>query len=88
MQTLDIGRVNDEDDGGSVSIVAAPVRADTCLTTEILYFVSLSCFVAGSSGGQQWWWRAYPNVEIKVLVCNGFDVETDGRYRGDNLANL
>jgi hypothetical protein len=30
----------------------------------------------------------YPDVEVEVLVCDGFHVESDGRYRGDDLANL
>ena len=31
---------------------------------------------------------SYPDVEIKILVGDRFDVETDGGYRGDDLANL
>jgi hypothetical protein len=37
LQTLDIGRVDDEDDGRRVCVVAPPVGADARLTTKILY---------------------------------------------------
>lgn len=30
----------------------------------------------------------YPDVEIEVFVCDGFDVEAYSRYCGDDLANL
>ena len=30
----------------------------------------------------------YPNIEVEVFVGYRFDVETDGRYRRDNLSNL
>jgi hypothetical protein len=30
----------------------------------------------------------YPDVEVEVLVCYGFDVEAYCRYCGDYFANL
>lgn len=30
----------------------------------------------------------YPDVEIKILVCNALDVEADGGDGGHNFANL
>lgn len=30
----------------------------------------------------------YPDIEVKVLICDRFDVEPNRRYRGDDLANL
>lgn len=32
--------------------------------------------------------KTYPDIEIEVLICDRFDVETDCRYRGDDLTNL
>lgn len=32
--------------------------------------------------------KTYPDVEIEVLVGDGFHVETYRRYCGDDLANL
>lgn len=31
---------------------------------------------------------SYPDIEVEVLVCDRFDVETDRGYRCDDLANL
>lgn len=32
--------------------------------------------------------KTYPDIKIEVLICDRFDVETDCRYRGDDLTNL
>lgn len=30
----------------------------------------------------------YPDVKVQVFVSNGFHIETDGRYGGDNFSDL
>ena len=30
----------------------------------------------------------YPNIEIKILICHGFDIEAYRRYCGDDLSYL
>lgn len=67
MQTFDIGRVNDEDDGGSVSIVAAPVRADTCLTTEILLLVSCLTSSLGRLAGDRGGGERTQTLKLRFL---------------------
>jgi hypothetical protein len=32
--------------------------------------------------------RTYPDIEIEVLICDRFDVETNCRYRSDDLTDL
>lgn len=36
LEAVNVSRIDDEDDGGRIGVVAAPVRADGSLTTEIL----------------------------------------------------
>ena len=31
---------------------------------------------------------SYPDVEVEVLVCDRLDVESDGRYSGDDFTDL
>jgi hypothetical protein len=51
-QTVDVGRVNDEDDGRRVGVVAAPVGADRRLPAEIL-----PPMLAGERGAGPSRWR-------------------------------
>lgn len=32
--------------------------------------------------------KTYPDIKIEILICDRFDVETDCRYRSDDLTNL
>lgn len=32
--------------------------------------------------------KTYPDIEIEVLICDRFDVETNCRYRSDDLTDL
>lgn len=32
--------------------------------------------------------KTHPDIKIKILICDRFDVEADCRYRSNNLTNL
>ena len=32
--------------------------------------------------------RTYPDIEIEILICDRFDIETDCRYRSDDFTDL
>ena len=101
-QSLNIRGVDDEDDSGGIGVVATPVWTDGCLATQILPWLKRATrldsvfplhgmnhlsdhrvrgMVAMTAG-------THPDVEIEILICDGLDVEADGRYRGDDLADL
>lgn len=49
-----------------------------------MYFFYMNRFVKVEDRKRE----TYPDVEIKVLVCHGFDVEAYCWYCGDYLADL
>jgi hypothetical protein len=80
-EAVDVGAVDDEDYGGGVGVVAAPVRADGCLATEVLRWWLEVCM----RGRVHW---TYPDVKVEVLVGYRLDVESYCWYGGDYFANL
>jgi hypothetical protein len=88
LQSLDIGGVNDEDDGCGIGIVASPVRPNAGLTTKILHREKCIVSCRRKHRNKVMSSATYPNIEVEILVCHRLDIETNGGNSCDDFANL
>ena len=84
LDTLLVLRVDDEDESLGAGVVMSPKGSDLVLPSDVL---SLRGFVSYEAE-TAWEGGADPDVELDVLVRDGFDVEADCRYRRNGLIQL